>query len=310
MTPEEPGILLATSKGLYVAGTEQPVAFNSRHVSALTANGGTLLAVVDRHELWRAAAEEPGEWNRFGTLAADVSCLLQRDGAVWIGTEGAHLYRLPASPGAEESSAEPVDSFESHPDRGHWFTPWGGPPAVRSLSATDRGDLFVNVHVGGILRSSDDGATWTQTIDIDIDVHQVLAMDAPPVLLAPTGQGFAQSDNRGESWTVTHGGLEFRYMRAVTVAGEMIFASASNGPHGDRGAVYRRPIDPDRPFEKCTRGLPDWFGGNVDTFCLHASAERVVIGSPDGTAYVSHDAGERWTRVAAGLPAINAAAVV
>ena len=312
MTQSKREILLATSRGLFAADRTGAVAFDGRDVNALTVSRNTLLAVVDRHELWRAsdgAPEAPERWTRFGTLADEVSCLLERDGAVWIGTEGAHLYRLPALQGAEESPVEPVDAFESHPDRERWYTPWGGPPAVRSVSATADGDLFVNVHVGGVLRSSDEGASWTQTIDIGIDVHQVLALDRPPLVLAPTGKGFAVSADRGSSWSVATEGLDFRYMRAVTVAGDTIFASASDGPHGSRGAVYRRPIGSDQPFERCVHGLPEWFGGNVDTFCLQTAEHAVVIGSPEGSVFVSEDQGEHWDQVVAGLPAIRAVSV-
>lgn len=48
----------------------------------------------------------------------------------------------------------------------------GGPPDTRSI--TEDGDtVYVNVHVGGVLRSSDQGESWQPTIDIGADIHRV-----------------------------------------------------------------------------------------------------------------------------------------
>lgn len=347
-------VFVATSRGLYRAGTGEPVAFAGKHVRGITGLGDTLLAIVGRHEVWgrpmakpvAAAAAARGRthdgWRLIARLDEQLWSLHRAGETLWIGSEGAHLYRLPwAAVEAQLNGdgAEPrlVASFESYDDRERWYTPWGGPPAVRSMTSTDDGTLFVNVHVGGIHRSYDGGESWEQTIDIGIDVHEVLATaGSSPVVLASAGKGFAESRDRGESWRVTTDGLEFTYMRAVTVAGDTLLVSASNGPHGDRGAVYTRPLESEQPFKRLTRGLPDWFEGNVDTFCLrsakedgtaggaasgqtgsrgggaaagHTSSrtgEAVAVGAPGGAVYVSTDAGASWEEVASGLPEINA----
>ena len=64
----------------------------------------------------------------------------------------------------------PSDALEC---RQSWYTPWGGPPAVRSLAHS--GDwVFADIHVGSIMRSPDRGATWEPvTPDLHADVHQV-----------------------------------------------------------------------------------------------------------------------------------------
>ena len=56
---------------------------------------------------------------------------------------------------------EPVDAFDHASGRETWHTPWGGPPDTRSM-ANWEDELYVNVHVGGILRSDDEG-------DVDTD---------------------------------------------------------------------------------------------------------------------------------------------
>ena len=61
-----------------------------------------------------------------------------------------------------------------------------GPPlGIRSISATCDGRvLLANVHVGGIPRSLDGGASWRPTLDIDLDVHEVSAHPSRPELVA------------------------------------------------------------------------------------------------------------------------------
>jgi hypothetical protein len=56
-------------------------------------------------------------------------------------------------------------------------------------------------------------------------------------------------------------------------------------------------------------GLPEWFGGNIDSHCLAASGTDVVLGSPDGSVFVSSDAGNSWQEVTSGLPPISAVAL-
>jgi len=59
------------------------------------------------------------------------------------------------------------------------------------------------VHVGGILRTEDRGETWTPTIDIDADVHQVRAHpDRPELVLASAAIGLCRSDDAGLTWRV------------------------------------------------------------------------------------------------------------
>ncbi|HEX2031316.1 MAG TPA: hypothetical protein VHL78_07960, partial [Actinomycetota bacterium] len=187
-----------------------------------------------------------------------------------------------------------------------WHTPWRGPPDTRSLSAGPDGTLYANVHVGGILRSQD-GESWTPTIDIDADVHQVLAHpDRPDTVLAACAWGLAVSRDRGATWSIEYDGLHGRYCRAVAVAGDAVLVSASTGPFTDRAAVYRRALDADRPFERCSDGLPEWFPANIDSHCLAASGDTVAFGTGDGRVFRSDDRGRIWEEAASGLPPVRA----
>ncbi|HVM01592.1 MAG TPA: hypothetical protein VM263_02900 [Acidimicrobiales bacterium] len=209
-----------------------------------------------------------------------------RAGAALVGTAGAHLLR--AGVGWER-----VEAFEHAEGRPEWYTPWGGPPDVRTVSTGPGGTVLVNVHVGGILRSTDGGASWTPTIDIDADVHQVLALDGGRAVAA-CAEGLATSDDDGASWTLHDDGLHATYARSVAVAGDAVLLAVSTGPDGGGAALYRRPLA-GGSLERCRDGLPDDLGGNVDTFRL--------VGGPDGTAalatasgqvYASTDEGGAW----------------
>jgi photosystem II stability/assembly factor-like uncharacterized protein len=182
----------------------------------------------------------------------------------------------------------------------------GGGPISPGSIRTWPPPVYVNVHVGGIVRSSDGGETWGPTIDVDTDVHQVLATDG--WVLAPSAYGLATSADRGDSWDMVTDGLHATYMRAVAVAGDDVLVSASTGPGGERSAVYRRPAG-QGSFERCRGGLPEWFSGNVDTGTLVAAGAHIVFATHDGTLYGSSDAGRSWEPIVEGLPRVTAVAL-
>lgn len=302
----EPEILIATRKGVFDLETSGPTAFAGRSVSALAGERDSYWAVVDKHEIHRSS--DGREWRKVAAVSEhEISCLGLVAGRVLVGTEEAHLYRLASEHRDNAGSApELVESFESLDDRSDWFTPWGGPPAVRSIAWNGDRTVYVNVHVGGILKSEDLGESFEQIIDIKTDVHEVHLHRATGILLASTGRGFAQSDDSGRTWQTTCEGLHGCYMRAVAVDGGKTVASASNGPHGDKGAVYVRNLESVGEFSKCTDGLPDWFAGNVDTACVSARDGTVAVGAPRGSVYVSADGGATWDCLRSDLSSIRA----
>jgi BNR/Asp-box repeat len=187
----------------------------------------------------------------------------------------------------------PCPSFDHAPTRDEWYTPWGGPPSVRSVSvAPDSGWIYVNVHVGGILRSRDEGLSWEATLDLHHDVHEVLALADGVVLAACGDAGLAESFDGGSTWHLVTDGLplDATYARAValTADGSTVLLSASQGPGGQHAAVYRRPLRGGGPFEVVVDGISD----NVDTGRLSASRFE----SDGGDVYLSDDGGVTWRR--------------
>jgi hypothetical protein len=265
--------------------------FAGSDVGAVVAGAETWWAIVDRHEVWLGA---PGSWDRVAVVNEHrLTCIVPVTGGVVAGTSKARLARI-----GSDGDISFVDEFDALDDREQWFTPWGGPPDVRSLAIDNDGTLFVNVHVGGILRS-EDGTTFTRTIDIRSDVHEVVAANG--LLLAATARGLATSDDSGRSWSFDASGLHATYCRAVAVAGDTLLLSASVGPYGGRAAVYRRPLTGDGTFSKCVEGLPEWFSDNIDTGCLAARGNTAAFATSDGRVFSTDDGGETWIQLAAGL---------
>jgi hypothetical protein len=299
-------ILAGSDDGLHILAPGEPavVEMAGHEISALARDGASWWAIAGGQEVWRS--EGSGDWSRQATTSDELrlNCLAPSADGLLVGTSQARLLRLDAG------TLVPVDSFDRVEERVKWYTPWGGPPDSRSM-AMDGGTIYVNVHVGGIIRSRDGGASWEPTIDIDADVHQVIAADGHPgLVLAATAQGLASSDDAGQTWTFHTDGLHGSYCRAVSVAGETLLVSASEGHRGRRAAVYRRAlIGPGEPFEKCVQGLPTWFGSNVDSHCLAAAGSVAAFGTEEGAVYRSIDAGETWEPAATGIAAVRCLAL-
>ena len=289
-------IYVGTERGLQVL-PDHGAKLLERPIRALATTPGRLWAALDDGQVWRR--EET--WAPMAHIERlRPTSLLPSDGTILVGTSEARLFR----------NDQRVGPFDDMDGRDEWYTPWGGPPDTRSMSRGPDGILYVNVHVGGIPRSTDGGESWEPTIDIHADVHQVLAHpEQPGRVFAACALGFAESRDAGASWTITDEGLHASYSRALAVAGDTILLSASTSHRGERAAVYRRPLDADGPFERCSEGLPEWFHGNVDTHWLAANERRAAFASSDGRVYTSEDAGSTWQEVAAGLEGVRCLAL-
>jgi hypothetical protein len=138
----------------------------------------------------------------------------------------------------------------------------------------------------------------------------VLARDGR--VYAACARGLAVSEDRGASWTFRTDALHATYCRSVALCGETVLLSASNGPRGDRSALYRGPAAGGAGFERCRDGLPEWFDRNVDSLCLDAAPDHGVaaFGTADGRVFASTDEGATWTEVASDLPPATCVALL
>jgi hypothetical protein len=297
--------LVATDQGVHLFDSEGARSddLSGREVGGLASWSGRWWAIVDGRELWRSA--DGHRWSPVATVPKwKATGLAATPAGLLVGTACAHLLRL------EGDALVPLPSFDGAERRDTWYTPWGAPADVRSISGEPDGAVYVNVHVGGVLRSTDGGATWRPTLDIEHDVHQVLAVPARPgLVLVAAADGFGFSGDGGDRWRWENDGLHAHYCRAVALADDTVLLSASTGHQGRRATVYRRLLVGGERFERCRVGLPEWFADNVDTGCLAALGSSVVIGTEDGCVFLSRDAGARWESVAKGLAPVRAVAL-
>jgi hypothetical protein len=291
-------ILVATRDGVHTLdqrGHDAAVEHAGRSVTAVVRDGPQLWAILDREQVWHAPDE--GEWHRVAILEGVAATCIAMTDAIHVGSSKARLFRL------TDGALEPVEAFDAAEGRDSWYTPWGGPPDTRSMSEWGA-DVYVNVHVGGVLHTEDSGRTWNPTIDIDADVHQVAT--AGGLVLAAGARGLSTSTDKGVTWSLRTDGLDARYSRAVVVCGDQVLLSASEGPRGGRAGVYRADLA-GGAFERCRTGLPEWFDDNIDTYCLDAlnDGSYAAIGTADGRVYGSDDGGLRWLELITGLPSVQ-----
>ena len=312
-----PAVLAGTKVGILrfslpasapVSPAATPVELAGREVLALAPEAWSRLwAVAGRGEIWRT--DPDGNWQRVASLQDDEAltgltalCLADTrandEGGILVGTSKAHLARV-----GSDGQLGLVGSFEDAPGRDSWHTPWGGPPDTRSITE-DATAVFVNVHVGGVLRSRDEGATWEPTIDIEADIHRVVT-GSGRVYAAGAG-GLWVSDDQGGSWRLSTEGLHATYCRSAAVCGDALLVSASNGPHGGRAALYRSGLE-GNSFERCRDGLPEWLGGNLDSLCVDALPNGLLaaFATEGGDVYASADQGVSWARLAEGVGPVH-----
>jgi hypothetical protein len=292
------GWLVGTRTGLFGQGGDSWL--DGREITALAPNQEEWWALADGRDVVRLRG---GDVETVVSIEEELGrCVLPVAEGVLVGTANARLAL------ARAGSIEMVASFDDSKGREDWYTPWGGPPDTRSLSTGPDGAVFVNVHVGGILRADAPVGTWQPTIDIDADVHQVLAdPNRAGRVVAATALGLAESLDAGGTWRFTTDGLHASYARAVTLNGDTLFLSASTGPRGGRAALYRRAPGEDS-FGKCSSGLPEWFAHNIDSHHLAASDGLVVFGAGGGL-FASDDGGQSWSDTGTAYPEITCVAI-
>lgn len=247
----------------------------------------TWWAVADRHAVLR---RDEGSWAEVASVDDDITALLPVRGGVFVGTADGRLLRTLGD------AVAPVTGFDAVAGRETWHAVGSRVPYVRSATTTADGRaLLASVHVGGIPRSGNGGATWKPTIDVEADVHEVRAHRSNPrLVVAAAAVGLCESTDAGVTWSVTTDGLHATYLRAVACTDDAIVASASDGPFGGECALYRRPLT-GGPIERVSDGLPEWLAGIVDTGMLDAREEAVAFADPEGTVFTSTDSARSFT---------------
>jgi len=155
------------------------------------------------------------------------------------------------------------------------------------MAVTASGVLLANVHVGGIARSTDGGASFHPTIEVGSDVHEVRAhANRAELVVAAAAIGLCTSRDGGATWHIQSDGLHASYCSAVAFVGEEVWVAASEHHFSKQGRIYRRSVDDDAALGAVQgEGLPDWTDGIVDTHGIASSASHVAIADRAGNVY-------------------------
>jgi hypothetical protein len=168
------------------------------------------------------------------------TCCVPIGNVVFVGTDDAHILRVDP-----DGARQCLTGFNAVASRDKWYAGSAiidskgiGPPlGIPSMAATcDGAVLLVNVHVGGVPRSTDSGLTWRPPIDINSDVHQVCAHPTRPDIVIAAA-GLCISRDAGATWTIEQQGLHAHHCSAVAFGRNDIFVSASTDPFATQGAV-------------------------------------------------------------------------
>jgi len=233
-------IMLGTNDGVWelTNGQLNRVGLAGKDVSHVATRNGTTLAAVPRDGLY--AVSKAGE--RLVWEGDARACALAPDGAFYVGTEPAMIFRSHDAGATWQRS----DNIDQLPTRAEWyFPPPPHQPHVRSIDFIpgSAGHVLVGIEVGGVLLSQDGGDSWQELNNgVYVDVHTVRPDPLQAGrLVAVTGRGFYASDDGGASWEKRMQGIGQRYTVGLhanpTRAGELL-VTAGDGPPGVNAGVY------------------------------------------------------------------------
>lgn len=233
---------------------------------------------------------------------------------IYVGTEPSRLYRSDNSgetwedfPGLPALPSSSTWSFPPRPWTHHtrWITPHATNPEI----------IYVGIELGGVMRTTDGGATWEDrkpgayTDSHAIRVHPI----ATERVYEAAGQGVAFSDDEGETWSPVDDGMDRHYSWGIAVDPadpDLWYVSASYGARyaharngNAQGHIYRKRGS--APFEL--------LNGDLDNplpympYSLLTLRDRpgvLLAGMQHGEVLLSEDEGESWRRLDFNLPGL------
>jgi photosystem II stability/assembly factor-like uncharacterized protein len=259
---------------------------------------------------------------------------LDQDGALWCGTIPGGVFR------SEDRGASwrLVESLWFHPDRKKWGGGGRDLPGVHSICVDPRDprSVAVAVSTGGVWRTRDAGATWTQCAEgmraeymppeqahegNSQDVHcLVQCASAPHVWWVQHHNGIFRSTDDMATWTEIEKGngpsvFGFPVVVDPDDPNTAWFVPAIKDEKRIPVAgkvVVTRTRDGGQSFDVLERGLPGEFA--YDLVYRHALARSpsgtLAFGSTTGNVFASTDRGDTWSVVSNYLPPVYAVTFV
>jgi hypothetical protein len=279
-----------------------------------TYDNGVMLT-EDGGETWRRAGAGVGQARVLSIACAPARATGGRS-AVYAGTEPSNLYR-------SEDGGATWETFPTLPELPSAPT-WSFPPRpwthhVRWIAPHDRDPelLFVGIELGGVMRSTDGGATWEdRKPGSQHDSHAVLTHPrAAGRVYEAAGGGVALSDDAGATWRGVDDGMPQHYTWGLAVDPadpDLWYVSAARSAreaHHTSGSaeagLYRKRGD--APWEALGGGLPQPLPKMpYALLTLRDTPNTVLAGMRDGAIWRSDDAGDTWRQLAGRLPALLA----
>ena len=227
---------------------------------------------------------------------------------VWIGTEPSRVFR--SVDGGDSFTR--LDGLTDVPSASEWsFPPRPDTHHVRWIepSPADPDRWYVGIEAGALLVTPDRGETWIdRPPGSRRDVHTLATHpDAPDRVYAAAGDGYAESDDRGETWALAMDGLDHGYVWGLALDPDdpdtvFVSAAASASAAHRHGEAYLYRKRGDAAWERLDdRGVPTGEGTYRAVLASDEASGAVRVLNDRGL-YRTTDAGETFERVAVDLP--------
>ena len=316
---EEHGVLRLSSRdgGRTWSGPE-PVLPNVEAHTVRGAPDGTVYAGTRGDGLFRSN-DGGRDWEQVETPPElrNVRSLFISGDRFLVGTEPAGVYEW-----ADGKRWLPVGDVQSCAGASEWWYPVQGMDHhIRHLSIDPRHPerIFAAVQVGGVAITPDNGDSWIDRRNLDLDVHMVEPHPtrAGTVYAGTGGKGLFRSVDDGETWEIiSHGCGNFVVEFALDPRDPArIYLGTGRGgvrewrenpAVGARGEVFRSD-DGGQSWRKLRGGLPEQMQSRIDTLIVDAAEPSNVFigagggrrnGAQDGGIFHSSDRGESWNKIA------------
>lgn len=293
--------------------------FDSRPEAVAVAGGAddadsAVLVGTFEHGLQRSSDGE--SWTRADGIAQDAVTALaiapDDPETVYAGTEPSRVYR--STDGGR--TFERLDGLTDLPSATDWsFPPRPDTHHVRWIEPdpSDPDLLHVAVEAGAQVRAHhlDDGVRWEDRVSGSrLDVHSIATHpEVPGRVWVAAGDGYAESDDGGDSWQHPHAGLNHTYCWSVAVGltestdGPRVLLSAASGANAAhrRGESYLYRREGDAWERLDDRGIPT--GEGTYRAVLAGGADEATFWAANNHGlYRTGDGGDSWGRVGVTLP--------
>ena len=327
-------VVIGTSAGVFADDGQPANGIGSQVVRQVIRADGQLFAAAADGVY---ASRDGSAWSRVldfdGAEGWSVAASPHENGVLYAGTAPAHLL---ISRDMGETWTE-VQSFLDTPGAERWCVP-GNPAGARALAFAfdpfEPRHLWAGVEVGGVVASSDGGATWTASwVGPNADVHLLVPHPTRHgVVFATCGfgrnddkpnepamAGPYRSDDGGHTWRHLAAGMDVHYTRpmcidprpphVLTVPGVPDVRSSIRDEGGSRCVLYQSKDD---GASWASLGDADHSPSAARLTAITPDPQvlsGVVVGTETGEVWRVSPSAE-WTCLREGLPAVQALVAV